>query len=248
MKYLLASIVLSTLAMTSSSSIDACCDIDDLYEMFDGEAYPEDGPPFEEMSYQETADWLIDIVEKKHPIRYILSDVKCVYLFKSRKRISEIGPPEQGGRLIHEDLVTITGLESVTDFDDCDSKFDNKYNRFLIKTIIHLVDAGVIDYAKYENYDFSGLRRIHIPEHHNARLLICGEIDDYNHPDLDCVEGSIEYFEKEKGNTVFEFKEKTDLPDYLMPVISAPHSILDAIRIELALNRLIELTKLANEE
>ena len=244
MKHLLAGIVLCALTVTASSSVWA--DPPDLYELFDGEAYPEDGPPFGEMGYQEAADWLIGIVEEKHPISYVLRDEKCAFLYKSRQRISEIGPPEQGGRFVHEDLVTATPLESVSDFADCDSS--DVDTRVLVKTVIHLVDAEVIDYAEYEAYDFSGLRRVFLPEHHNVNMLICGEISDYDHPDLDCIEGSIERFEKEKGETVFEFKEKTDLSDYLMPIISAPHSVLDAIRIESALNRLIELAKLAKEK
>ena len=243
MKHFLAGIVLSALTMTASLSVDDD-NWDEVYEIISGiSRYLDHGPNFEEMSYRETSDWLIDIVEEKHPISYILRDVKCVQLYKSRQRISEIGPPEEGGRFVHENLVTVVDLESVTDLADCDKR---SRSETLDKDHHSSCGCRSIDYDEYEAYDFSELQSISVPEHHNVRMLICGEHDD-SYPDLDCIEGSIKHFEGRKGTTVFELKEETDLPHHLMPVISVPNDVVDAILIELALNRLIELARLANE-
>lgn len=243
MKRIISAIVLYTLTMMDPPSV-AADGSGGWAELLYLEEYYEDWenqPNFEEKSYRETADWLIDLIEEKYTKSYRISgERRCHFLFNSRQRILEIGPPERGGRFIHEDLVTVNDLDDCNDHDI----------RITIKTMIHLADAEIIDYVEYDEYDFRGSGRLFLEDSHNPLLLICDDKIGCNHddlPDLGCIEGSIQYFHKNKEETIWKLHEEIDLEHYIVPVIRIPDNHLHARWVERALNHLVELAKAKRE-
>lgn len=230
MKHFLASLTLSALTMAASSD-----EVSQLYIE----------PNFEEMSYREATDWLINIVETLYPTYYSLSwDGGCSFLTKSRQRILETGSPEQGGRFVHVRDTVIDDLDSCNDED----------RRIVIKTVIHLENARVMDNEEYVAYHYSEVDRIRVPEYYDARMLVCtNKVEPYhghlNMPDLGCIEGSFKKYRKGKEEASWELRDEYDFSRQYMPrLVVRDGRVADMIRIESALNRLIELAELAKEE
>lgn len=232
MRYVLAGIVLSALTTAASSNEVARLDVE---------------PDFEEMGYREAADWLFNIVEGLYPRYYGFSwDGGCYFLAKYRQRILETGPPEQGGRLVHEWDVEIEDLDSCNDED----------RRIVITTVIHLANARVMDAEEYYAYRYGEVERIHVPKNHDARMLVCtNKVEPYleHRADLGCIEGSYKRYRKGKEETSWELRNEFDLSrrnshPYMPRLVVRDERQTDMTRIESALNRLIELARPAREK